>query len=282
MSAEPLRPPDPAREQVPRFRDAVKGDLAEIARVKEAPWPSIATTIDVLALPGTWAVIVFRIGSTLHHRGIRPLSRICYFMNIVLFGAETHCAAIVQPGLVLPHPNGVAFGGGVRMGKRVKLMRGTGMGGLGNPKRPGMPWIGDDVWLLDSAKVLGPAIVGDRTMIGADATVVDDIPADMFVFGPRKSTEMRPLGDMGVGVEAERDEGYGIAGRNDQRTADPVEPSSEPASGSGARRPLAGLRLQADQSAALAAAGQVSGAPMSSNGNGSSSNGSAGGNGNGG
>jgi len=104
----------------------------------------------------------------------------------------------------------------------------------------------------------------------------------MFVFGPRKSTEMRPLGDMGVGVEAERDEGYGIAGRNDQRTADPVEPSSEPASGSGARRPLAGLRLQADQSAALAAAGQVSGAPTSSNGNGSSSNCSAGGNGNGG
>jgi hypothetical protein len=168
------------------------------------------------------------------------------------------------------------------MGQRVKLMRGTGMGGLGNPKRPGMPWIGDDVWLLDSAKVLGPAIVGDRTMIGADATVVDDIPADMFVFGPRKSTEMRPLGDMGVGVEAERDEGYGIAGRNDQRASEPADPSSEPASGAGARRPLAGLRLQADQSAALAAAGQVSATPTSSNGNGSSSNGSTGGHGNGG
>ncbi|MGZ4785937.1 MAG: serine O-acetyltransferase [Acidimicrobiales bacterium] len=195
------------------------GDLAEIAHLKEAPWPSVATAVDVLALPGTWAVIVFRIGSTMHHRGFKPLSRICYFMNIVLFGSELHNAAVVQPGLVLPHPNGVAFGGQLRIGVRCKLLRHAGAGGLGNPKRPGMPVIGDDVWFLDSAKALGPVTIGDRSMIGADALVADDVPADMFVFGPKKSTEMRPIAELGIGDKAEREQGYGIAGRNEQRAA---------------------------------------------------------------
>ncbi len=203
----------------PPFWEAVKGDLAEIASLKEAPWPSAATAIDVLALPGTWAVIVFRVGSTMHHRGLKPISRICYFMNIVLFGSELHNAAVVQPGLVLPHPNGVAFGGQLRIGVRCKLLRHSGMGGAGNPKKPGMPIVGDDVWFLDSAKALGPVTIGDRAMIGANALVADDVPADMFVFGPKPSTEMRPISELGIGAEAEREQGYGIAGRNDQRKA---------------------------------------------------------------
>ena len=203
----------------PPFWEAVKGDLAEIASLKEAPWPSAATAIDVLALPGTWAVIVFRIGSTMHHRGLKPISRICYFMNIVLFGSELHNAAVVQPGLVLPHPNGVAFGGQLRVGVRCKLLRHSGMGGAGNPKKPGMPIVGDDVWFLDSAKALGPVTIGDRAMIGANALVADDVPADMFVFGPKPSTEMRPISELGIGAKAEREQGYGIAGRNELRNA---------------------------------------------------------------
>jgi serine O-acetyltransferase len=215
--------PDPTDDRtlpgVPPFWVAVRGDLEEMAKAKEAPFPSLGGYLDVLSLPGTWAVILFRITSTCHHKGLRPLSRLFFFLNSVMFGAELHAGAIVQPGFVVPHPVGMGVASGCRLGARVRMLRNSAMGGAGNPKRPGQPTIGDDVWIMDSAKVLGPVTIGDRSIIGTNAVVVDDVPADMFVYGARKSDEMRSLAAMGLGRQAEVEQGYGIAGRNEQRAA---------------------------------------------------------------
>jgi serine O-acetyltransferase len=183
---------------VPTLREAIRGDLAEMARRKGTRFPSLGGAIDILSLPGTWSVILFRVASTAHHKGLRPVSRLVFFLNCVVFGSEMHPGAFVQPGLVVPHPVGMGFASGVRIGRRVLMLRNTAMGGGGNPKRRGHPSLGDDVILMDSARVLGPVHVGDRTMIGTDAVVADDIPPDMFVHGPRRATEMRPLAEMGL------------------------------------------------------------------------------------
>jgi serine O-acetyltransferase len=198
---------------VPTLREAIRGDLAEMARRKEARFPSLVGAIDILSLPGTWAVILFRVASTAHHKGLRPLSRFVFFLNCVVFGAELHPGTIVQPGLVIPHPSGMGIADGVRIGRRALLLRNTAMGGSGNPKRPGHPTLGDDVILMDSARVLGPVHIGDRTMIGTDAIVSDDVAPDMFVHGPRRATVTRPLAEMGMGEEAESTRGYGAGGR---------------------------------------------------------------------
>jgi serine O-acetyltransferase len=198
---------------VPSLGDAIRGDLAQMAKIKEARYPSVGGAIDILSIPGTWAVIIFRLASTAHHKGIRPLSRLLFFVNTVLFGVELHPGAIVQPGLVIPHPVGMGFASGCRIGERALLLRGTAMGGAGNPKRPGQPSLGDDVTLLDSAKVLGPVHIGDRSMVGTNAVVVDDVPPDTFVYGVRKSDTMRPLAEMGLGERAEAELGYGRHGR---------------------------------------------------------------------
>lgn len=207
----------PELERPPTLREAVFGDLEHIAFIKETPFPSLRGLLDVLTLPGTWAVIVFRLGSTAHHRGMRPISRFLYFLNIVVFGADMPTGAVIQPGLALPHPVGVAFAGGIRVGRRALLMRNIAIGGAGNPKRPGHPVLGDDVTLLDSAAVFGPVMVGDRSVIGANAVVVDDVPPDVFVYGSRKSDTIRPLSELGLGKRAEADLGYGIAGRQAKR-----------------------------------------------------------------
>ena len=223
MSATPDPAPLPG---VPPIGEAIRGDLAEMAKAKGTRFPSVGGYIDVLSIPGTWAVIVFRLASTCHHKGLRPLSRLFYFLNIVLFGAELHPGAIAQPGLVIPHPVGMGFASGCRLGRRCRLLRGTAMGGAGNPKRPGQPTLGDDVWLMDSAKVLGPVTIGDRSIIGTLAVVVDDIPPDVFVYGVRKSDTWRPLEDMGLGERAERARGYGMGGRlaaaETEATAEPL------------------------------------------------------------
>ncbi len=185
-----------------------------MAKLKETRYPSIGGLLDILTIPGTWAVILFRLASTAHHSGLRPLSRFFFFLDVVLFGAELHPGAIVQPGLVIPHSVGVGFGGGCRIGHRVQLFRAVGMGGAGNPKRPGQPTLGDDVIVLDGAKVFGPAPhrrpVDHRR---PSAVVVDDVPPDMFVYGASKSDRVRPLAEIGLGERAESDLGYGAAAR---------------------------------------------------------------------
>jgi serine O-acetyltransferase len=208
---------------VPTLREAIRGDLEHMAKRKECNFPSLGGAIDVLSIPGTWAVILFRLGSTAHHKGLRPISRFFYFLNIVLFGAELHPGAIVQPGLVIPHPVGMGFASGLRIGKRALLLRNSAMGGAGNPKRPGQPTLGDDVVVLDSALVLGPVHIGDRTMIGTGAVVVDDVGPDMFVYGARKSDIVRSLAEMGLGEQAEMMLGYGSPARRSRAISDEVE-----------------------------------------------------------
>jgi serine O-acetyltransferase len=189
---------------VPKLLDAVREDLAQMARVKGARFPSIGGAFDVLSLPGTWAVLLYRLASTAHHhKGMRPLSRLIFFVNYVLFGLEIQPGAIIQPGLVVPHPAGAGIATGTRMGKRVMMLKTVSVGGSGNPRRPGHPVIGDDVVLMDSCKVFGPVHIGDRCILGANAIVDKDLEPDMFVFASREPPVVKPLASLGLEGHAE-------------------------------------------------------------------------------
>jgi serine O-acetyltransferase len=159
-------------------------DLAGMAEVKRTPFPSLRGLVDVLLLPGTWAVLVWRVASGLHRLHLRLFSRLLYFVNVVVFGADLAPGADVGPGLVIPHPVGVAFGD-VRMGSQTRLMGGVriGGGGFADPGRDGFPTIGDECWLMDGAKVFGPVAIGDRALLAANALVRDDVPAEAIAAG---------------------------------------------------------------------------------------------------
>lgn len=177
----------------------VRADLRQIAKLKENA-SSISMRfwlIDVLMLPGAWAVILWRAGMTLNARGLTPLSRICYFLNIVLFGAELHTGAVVGGGVVIPHPVGVAIASGTHFGQRCRVMGKVSIGGSGNPNAVGHARIGDDVWIFDAAKIFGPVTIGDRSIIGAGAIVTRDIPPDSFVTSD-SGLRIRGLDEVGL------------------------------------------------------------------------------------
>ncbi|QTE29275.1 serine O-acetyltransferase [Pengzhenrongella sicca] len=182
MTARPANPP---------LWDALRADAAELGAVKGSTARGWAAAADVLTLPGFWAVLLWRVGNALHERGLRPLSRLTYVANLVLFGADLPAGAVVGAGLVLPHPVGVALASDVVIGARCRIMRGVGVGGSGHAGRVGHPVIGDDVWLLDRSAVFGPVRIGDRAVIGASAVVGQDIEAGMLVLVSRASTELR-------------------------------------------------------------------------------------------
>jgi serine O-acetyltransferase len=175
-AAPPTRPPG--------FLECVRADLASMAELKQARWPSLGGLADVLMLPGTWAVLLFRVSAALHRLGLRPVSRIVYFGNCVLFGADLAPGAEVGPGLALPHPVGVAFSP-VRIGRRARLMGGVRLGGGGydDTTRDGLPTLGDDCYVFDGAKIFGAVRIGDRVVVGTNSVVSRDVPSDVIVVG---------------------------------------------------------------------------------------------------
>lgn len=179
------------------LRSLVRGDLEELAKVKGTSTRSPLWWGDVLTLPGAWSTMLWRVGTALNRRGLTVVSRLCYFANVVFFGAELHPGATVGPGLVTPHPVGLMLSSEVQIGERCRLMGKVSVGGSGDPSKPGHPKIGDDVWLFDSAQVFGPVTIGDRSIIGARVTVTTDIPPDSFVTMSAKP-RIRTLAEMGL------------------------------------------------------------------------------------
>ena len=128
---------------------------------------------------------------------MRPVSRLVYFANCVLFGADLAPSADVGPGLALPHPVGVAFSG-VRIGRQARLMGGVRLGGGGydDQSRDGLPTIGDNCYIFDGAKVFGAVTIGDRVVVGTNAIVSRDVPADVILMGnPARVVKRRETGD---------------------------------------------------------------------------------------
>ncbi len=148
--------------------------------------------IDVLMLPGFWAVLLFRISQRLHARGLSPLARIIMLLGGVLFSCELWPAMQAGPGLVIPHPQGVTIGVGVVLGSRVRLLGGARIGTAGyrDRSRDGWPVIGDDCVVCDGSKVFGPVHVGDRSVVGTSVVLFESVPPDSIV-ALRQNIEIR-------------------------------------------------------------------------------------------
>ena len=101
-------------------------------------------------------------------------------LQTVVFGIELGNDITLGRGVFFVHPIGIVVGGKARVGDRVRFM---GSNTVGTAKDNGYPVVEDDVVLGAGARVLGPVRVGARAVIGANAVVLTDIPADVVAVG---------------------------------------------------------------------------------------------------
>jgi serine O-acetyltransferase len=80
----------------------------------------------------------------------------------------------------LPHPNGIVIHPDVVIGPKCRLFQQV---TLGTGPIPGVPNLGEGVWIGAGAKVIGGVKIGKNAIIGANAVVLSDIPAGATAVG---------------------------------------------------------------------------------------------------
>jgi serine O-acetyltransferase len=114
------------------------------------------------------------------------LYRFCNFILVTLIsGGEIPARCQIGAGLRLPHhANGVIIHPDASIGDDVTIFHQVTIGINEQSSRgPGAPTIGNRVVIGAGAKVLGPVQIGDGSSVGANAVVVNDVPANATAVG---------------------------------------------------------------------------------------------------
>lgn len=138
-----------------------------------------AALLKVLFTDGTAAMILYRLMQWSGRYRLFPLEMVFNKLNSVFCNCVIGRGADFGPGFVLIHSSGVVINGRVRGGERVFIEHQVTLGA----ERRLSPVLGDDVFLGAGARVLGAVRIGDGARVGANAVVLDDVPAHATAVG---------------------------------------------------------------------------------------------------
>jgi serine O-acetyltransferase len=139
-------------------------------------WKALLRT---LATDGTAAMVLYRLMQWSTRRGLTPLAFLFNKLNTVFSNCIIGCGASFGPRLVLIHATGVVINSTVRGGSDILIEHQVTIGA----ERRRAPVLGNGVFIGAGAKVIGSVRIGDDVRIGANAVVVDDVPAHCTVVG---------------------------------------------------------------------------------------------------
>jgi serine O-acetyltransferase len=130
-------------------------------------------------------VVLLRCAQVLQVRGWRRAAKLFSMLNVVLFGMEVPATLDIGPGLIVTHTNGIVLGAG-SIGRNATIYQQVTLGALEadfqfDPAK--RPIVEDDVTLAAGSKVLGPVRLARGCTVGANAVVLQDVPAGALAVG---------------------------------------------------------------------------------------------------
>jgi serine O-acetyltransferase len=142
-----------------------------------------------LSRQGLWAITVYRFGHwqyLLPNRWVRlPFSAVYLIvkkLSEITTGIEIPCSAVIGRRFVIDHFGDIVLGGGVVFGDDCRIRNGVTVGRSHSRERTA-PTIGNRVDIGAGAKILGAIQIGDDAVIGANAVVLKDVPANSVAVG---------------------------------------------------------------------------------------------------
>ena len=138
---------------------------------------------------GLWVMLVYRFGRwrySIKQRWLRlPFSfayKILHLLAQILTGIELPCEVQMGRRLTIEHFGDIIISGDTVIGDDVVIRNGVTIG-LKHTGTRGAPVIGNRVDIGAGAKLLGAIRIGDDVVIGANAVVLQDIPANSLAVG---------------------------------------------------------------------------------------------------
>ena len=133
--------------------------------------------------PGLHAIWAHRLWHALWVRRVRFVARAGSQITRWLTGIEIHPGATIGRRFFIDHGMGVVIGETAEVGDDVMLYHGVTLGGRQREGGKRHPTIEDGVAVGAGAKILGPITIGAHSVVGANAVVTRDAPADSVLVG---------------------------------------------------------------------------------------------------
>ncbi len=170
----------------------MREDIAA-ARLRD---PAARSSAEVALLyPGLHAIWAHRVWHALWRRRLRLVARAGSQVTRWLTGIEIHPGATIGRRFFIDHGMGVVIGETAEVGDDVMLYHGVTLGGRTRDSGKRHPTLGDGVAVGAGAKILGPITVGAGSVVGANAVVTKDAPADSILVGVPAKARSRVSGD---------------------------------------------------------------------------------------
>ena len=176
------------------FRDLVFSDLARYRPHERPTWRGVL--MRCASNPGMIASLILRGQQMAVRRGQLRKAFALRTLGMLLVSADFVPGMDIGPGLLMPHPNGVVIGNGLRVGANVTF----GGGVTAGVKQPdveggGFPQVCDGAIVLANAVLVGPVRVGRHAQVGANSVLLADAPdyAVMFGMPARKIAERKGI-----------------------------------------------------------------------------------------
>ncbi|MFS0712518.1 serine O-acetyltransferase EpsC [Microbacterium sp. 2P01SA-2] len=174
------------------LRARIREDVAA-AKLRD---PAARSGLEIALLyPGLHAVWSYRVMHRLWTRRARFLARAGSQLTRWLTGIEIHPGARIGRRFFIDHGMGVVIGETAVIGDDVMLYHGVTLGGRTRHAGKRHPTLEDGVAVGAGAKILGPITIGAGSVVGANAVVTKDAPADSVLVGVPARARARREGE---------------------------------------------------------------------------------------
>lgn len=159
--------------------------IADIRAARERD-PAARSNLEILlCYSGLHAIIAYRFNHRLWQWKLRLLARWLSQVAKFFTGIEIHPGATIGQGFFIDHGTGTVIGETAEIGDGCTLFHGVTLGGTGKETGKRHPTLEDNVTVGAHAQILGSITIGEGSVVGAAAVVLDNIPAYCTVVGTK-------------------------------------------------------------------------------------------------
>ena len=146
--------------------------------------PSARSALEIFLLyPGVHAVIWHRVARFFYRIKFKFVARCISQIVRRSTGIEIHPGAQIGKNLFIDHGAGVVIGETSVIGDNCTIYQNATLGGTGKECNKRHPTLKNNVIVGAGAKILGNITIGNNVKLGANSTVLKDVPDNCTVVG---------------------------------------------------------------------------------------------------